>query len=254
MAKAMLIDPSLCLGCNACTIECKRNNGVPVGKGIAWTQIVEHRSGTYPNVTIHFIKDACKHCTNASCMNVCPTGAIQKPDGAHVVIDQSWCIGCGYCIQACPFDIPRFGEERGSAEKCAFCINNLVEGETACAHACPFGAITYGEREELIQIGKQRVAAFKTQGKANAYLYGEHELGGLHVLYALEDRPSAYGLPEAPRAVTKRLGANWLSGLVTAGVVTALPFWLLFRRKNELATARAQEAEPNQGATQQGGD
>ncbi|MGQ9627113.1 MAG: 4Fe-4S dicluster domain-containing protein [Anaerolineae bacterium] len=239
MTKAMLIDTSMCLGCNACTVACKQNNGVPVGEGIAWTKIEEHEVGIYPNIFKYFIKNACKHCTEASCMNVCPTGAIRKPDGVHVLIDQSWCIGCGYCAMACPFHIPHFAEEKGTAQKCIFCFNNLVEGQTACANACPFGAITYGERDELIGLGKERVSALKARGKDNAYLYGENELGGLHVLYVLEEKPGVYGLPDSPQVATKNLIANWLSGILTAGVIAALPFWLLFRRREALAAEEA---------------
>ena len=242
MTKAMLIDTDLCLDCNACTVECKRNNNVPVGQGIAWTEIEEIEVDTYPDVVKYFIKDACKHCTEASCMNVCPTGAISKPDGAHVVIDQDWCIGCGYCAMACPFHIPHFGEPKGSVQKCMFCyVGGLVDGQTACAAACPFGAITFGERDELITQGHQRVEQLQQKGRANANLYGEHELGGLNVLYVLPDRPSVFGLPEHPRVSTQNVVGGWLSGVLTAGVVAALPFWLLFKRKQELAAREVSE-------------
>lgn len=242
MSKAMLIDTDLCLGCNACTVECKRHNHVPVGEGIAWTRIEEIEVGTYPNVIKYFIKSACKHCTEASCLNVCPTGAISKPDGVHVVINQEWCIGCGYCAAACPFGIPHFGEPKGSAQKCMFCYGGgLVDGQTACAAACPFGAITFGERDELIAQGHQRVEQLRQRGKVNANLYGERELGGLNVLYVLADRPSVYGLPEHPQVATRNVLGSWLSGILTAGVVAALPFWLLFRRKEELAAKEISE-------------
>ena len=242
MAKAMLIDTDLCLGCNACTVECKRNNNVPVGQDIAWTMIEEPEVGTYPSVARYYIKGACKHCTEASCLNVCPTGAISKPDETHVVINQDWCIGCGYCAMACPFDIPHFGEPKGSAQKCMFCyVGGLVDGQTACAAACPFDAITFGERGELVAQGQQRVAQLRQKGKADANLYGEHELGGLNVLYVLADRAPAYGLAERPRASTRNMLGGWLSGILTAGVVAALPFWLLFKRKQELAAKRVSE-------------
>jgi len=242
MAKALLIDTSACLGCNACTVECKRNNNVPVGQKIAWTRIEEHEVGSYPQIAKHFVKTACKHCTDASCVAVCPTGAASKPDGVHVVINQEWCIGCGYCVEACPFGIPHFGSPKGAAQKCTFCATGgLVNGQTACANACPFGAITYGERSELVSRGKARVAALQAKGVSKARLYGEHELGGLNVLYVLEDQPQAYGLPEAPQAVTRNLVGSWPGGLVAAGVV-ALPLWWLFGRKEELTGQRGEPA------------
>jgi len=244
MAKAMLIDTDLCLDCNACTVECKRNNEVPVGQHIAWTEMQEFEAGTFPKVNTYFMKRACNHCTEASCMNVCPTGAISKTDGVHVVIDQEWCIGCGYCTAACPFEIPHFGEPKGSAQKCRFCYGTKADDEpTACASACPYGAITFGERDALVLAGRGRVEQLRKQGKATANLYGEKELGGLNVLYVLADRPAAYGLPENPKVATKATGSNWLSGIATAGALALLPFWTLFKRKEALAAEAAAEKE-----------
>jgi len=205
MTKAMLIDTSMCLFCNACTVECKRENNVVVGKDIFWTQMVTHEVGQFPDVRQHFIKRACNHCTEAACVDVCPTGALyHHPDG-FVVLDQNKCNGCGYCTQFCPFGIPQLdvvslltGEAK--ANKCTFCVQRTANGgQTACAMACPFEAITFGERDELIAQGKQRVAALRAKGVDKAQLYGENELGGLHVLYVLEEEPEVYSLPGAPR-------------------------------------------------------
>lgn len=243
MPDALLIDTSMCLGCNACTVECKRNNDVPVGQRIAWTKIEEHEVGGFPDVAKYFIKTSCKHCTESSCVNVCPTGAMSKPDGVHVAVNQEWCIGCGYCAQACPFHIPHFGEPKGSSQKCMFCFaGGLVDGQTACAAACPFGAITFGKRDDLLVRGARRASALRAKGTGKARLYGEHELGGLHVLYVLEDEPDAYGLPKEPRPATRNLLASWISGLATAGIVAALPFWLLFRRKGAVAASNSPKA------------
>ena len=93
-----------------------------------------------------------------------------------------------------------------------------------------------GDRDDLVAQGQEKVGHLKANGYPNAYLYGENELGGLHVLYALDDSPSVYGLPDDPQVATKSVVGKWLSGLVTAGVITALPFWLVFKRKQELAS------------------
>jgi len=90
-------------------------------------------------------------------------------------------------------------------------------------------------------LGRARVVALKAKGHPNAYLYGENELGGLHVMFVLAERPSLYGLPEAPRPATKNVLGQWISGFVTAGIVAALPFWLLFKRKQQLASSRGGE-------------
>ena len=199
MAKAMLIDTELCLDCNACSVECKNNNQVPVGNDIAWTRIDEFETGQFPDINAYFVKQACNHCTEASCLNNCPVGAISKPDGTHVVIDQDKCVSCGKCAQVCPFGVPHYGEPRGSSQKCRFCYGTKAADEpTACASACPFGAISFGERDDLVETGQQRVVQLVAKGKADVNLYGQNELGGLSVLYVLTDKPSVFGLPEAP--------------------------------------------------------
>jgi formate dehydrogenase iron-sulfur subunit len=243
MSKALLIDTDLCLDCNACTVECKRNNDVPVGQKIAWTKIAEFERGTYPKIGAYFIKHACNHCTNPSCMQACPTGAISRPDGVHVVINQDWCIGCGYCVEACPFGVPHFGDPKGSAQKCNFCYGRRADDEpTACAAACPFGAITFGERQELIATGQARVEQLRQQGKANANLYGLTQMGGLNVLYVLADVPSAYGLPEDPKPFTRNLAAAWAGGVLAAGLLTLMPFYAVFRRRQEVGSAQERQA------------
>lgn len=205
MAKAMLIDTSNCLFCNACTVECKRENDVVVGRGIFWTQMLTHEVGEFPNVRQYYHKRACNHCAQAACVDVCPTGALyHHPDG-FVVLDQSKCNGCGYCTQACPFHIPQLdvinpltGDAKSN--KCTFCVERTANGgATACSMACPFNAIYYGDRDELIALGKERVSTLKDQGVRKARLYGENELGGLHVLYVLEEEPEVYGLPSDPK-------------------------------------------------------
>jgi formate dehydrogenase iron-sulfur subunit len=232
----------MCLGCNACSVECKRNNNVPVGRQIAWTRIEEYENGVYPHSARYFLKFSCKHCTEASCMNVCPAGAISKPDAAHVVINQDRCIGCGYCAQACPFHVPHFGEPKTSSQKCMFCSSHgMVDGQTACAAACPFGAISFGERSELIAQGRERVAILRAKGNSEARLYGEHELGGMNVLYVLEQNPRVYRLPENPQVATKNLFGSWISGVASAGLVALLPFWLLIRRREKLAGEKGEK-------------
>jgi len=233
------------MACRGCQVACKAWNDLPA----------EHTTqrGTYENppglsgitwMQVQFIERAeewlfrprtCMHCTNASCEEVCPTGAISH-QGDAVIIDADWCIGCGYCVQACPFNVPHKDEEgSGTARKCRFCIDRISNGlEPACVKTCPPGAITFGERADLLATGKRKAQELRAKGYANATLYGEDQLGGLHTLYVLTDHPSTYGLPEAPVLAASTAVAQWLSGIVTAGVVAAVPFWLLFRRKKEL--------------------
>lgn len=245
-AVAVLYDASKCVGCRACQNACKDWNGNPAEpdptglydapmdlSADTWAVIkLVNAQADWP-----FYFHRCMHCTEASCVSVCPTGAAAY-HGEFVIIDPNWCIGCGYCVEACPFDVPhqRHGAEKGSARKCWFCFDRVSTGEQpACSERCPTGALEFGDRDALIAKAHDKVAVLKEKGFTDANLYGENLLGGLHHMSLLVDKPTVYGLPEAPHAATRNVLGSWLSGVLTTGVVTALPFWLLFKRKQELA-------------------
>ncbi len=208
---AMLIDVSKCIGCWMCYLACKRANGLPEVEQLpdpdnppelapaTWTTLfTKKESGEW-----HFRKHACMHCTDAACVKVCPTGALHYNELGFVQFDRDNCSGCGYCTQVCPFEVPQLQENKVSGDcqmdKCTFCIDRLKKGmQTACAEACPTGSIKFGKRSELLEEGQQRVAELqKTNPKA--CFYGGSELGGLHVMYVLEDSPEAEGLPTDPK-------------------------------------------------------
>ena len=253
MPKARLIDITKCMACRGCQVACKQWNELPA--------VSTEQRGTYenpPELSEHtwikvefrerpgewlFRAHTCMHCTDASCEEVCPTGAISH-QGEVVIIDQEWCVGCGYCVQACPFGVPHKDEITGTARKCTFCVDRITNGlEPACAKTCPPGAIQFGERADLIATAHNRVQTLRANGHPNATLYGENELGGLHTIYVLTDRPSALGLPEEPQLVTSNVIGQWLSGIIAAGVVAAVPFWLLFRRKKAIKKEEQSKAE-----------
>ena len=254
MSKARLIDTSKCMACRGCQVACKQWNELPAEptkqlgtyenppelSGSTWIRVeFRERPGEWL-----FRAHTCMHCTEASCEQVCPTGAISH-QGEVVIIDQKWCIGCGYCVQACPFGVPHKDEFEGTARKCRFCIDRITNGlEPACAKTCPTNAIQFGERADLIAAANKRVRTLVTDyGYPNARLYGENEMGGLHTMYVLTERPSAYGLPETPQLATSSALAQWLSGIITAGAVTALPLWLLFRRREQIETEQQSKVE-----------
>ena len=245
MSKGRLIDVSKCTACRGCQVACKGWNELPAEhttqtgtyenppelSGSTWIKVeFRERSGEWL-----FRAHTCMHCNEASCEKVCPTGAISH-NGEIVIIDQDWCIGCGYCVQACPFHVPHKDEEgEGTARKCRMCIDRVTNGMApACATTCPSGAIQFGERDELISIGKNRVDTLRAKGYNDANLYGETEMGGLQTMYVLTHPPADFGLPEDPALATNTTWAHWVSGAVTAGIVAAIPFWLLFKRKQRI--------------------
>jgi formate dehydrogenase iron-sulfur subunit len=244
--QAMLYDASKCVGCRACQAGCKGWNNLPTvstdsgglyesPRGLSaetWTIIkLAQRDEEWS-----FFKHQCMHCDEASCVNVCPTGAAAH-NGEFVLFDQDVCIGCGYCVQACPFNVPHRSEETGTARKCTFCIDRVSQGEwTSCAAACPTGALIYGPRDVLLPTAKERVDLLKADGFPEASLYGETELGGLGVLSILTLPVEAYGLPDPPKVSTGRVVGQWASGVVAAGVVLLVPLWLIVSRRRSEPT------------------
>jgi formate dehydrogenase iron-sulfur subunit len=220
MAIAMLLDLAKCTACRGCQAACKQWNDLPA-------EVTTNR-GSYQNpealsydtyTLIHFqettrddgtlawlfFNERCLHCTDAACVDVCPTGALSHTEMGLVSFDEAKCNGCGYCTQFCPFGIPRLGDKdiitgEAKSSKCTFCQDRTANGLVpACAQACPTGAITFGERDEIVALGKSRVETLRAKGRADARLYGETELGGLHQMYVLEEKASFYGLPENPK-------------------------------------------------------
>lgn len=142
---AMVIDARRCYGCDACAVACKAEFKVPLGETRSWVEEVE--KGVYPNVTRNFLPRLCNQCDEPACVPVCPTGATWKrEEDGIVVIDPNICIGCKYCIQACPYDIRFLNEDTGAAEKCDFCIHRVSQGlQPACVEACPARARIFGD-------------------------------------------------------------------------------------------------------------
>jgi len=141
----MLIDIRRCYGVHACSVACKAENGVPLGQTRSWVEYIE--KGTYPNVTRSFLPRLCNHCEKPNCVSVCPTGATwkRKEDGI-VVVDDDICIGCKYCVHACPYDARYPNPVTGTVDKCDFCIHRVSQGlEPACVEACPSRARIFGD-------------------------------------------------------------------------------------------------------------
>ncbi|HEX3831325.1 MAG TPA: 4Fe-4S dicluster domain-containing protein [Solirubrobacteraceae bacterium] len=175
-----------------------------------------------------FMSDVCKHCTNAGCLDACPTGALIRTEYQTVVLQADICNGCGYCVPACPFGVVDRDPVDGRAGKCTLCYDRLQDGlEPACAKACPTDSIQFGPYGELVQQAERRVAELHHRGVEGAYLYGagdeaEHELaGGLGAFFLLTEPPERYGLPaEADSPIQENLFAA-TAAAVGAGILAA---------------------------------
>ena len=154
----MAIDTRKCVGCSDCVVACQTENNVPVGFCRDW--VVEVVDGTYPNVGIELRSERCNHCDNSPCVRCCPTGASHFEEGGIVLVQHSKCIGCGACIQACPYDA-RYSHPEGYVDKCTFCIHRVREGkDPACVSVCPTSCMYFGDlndpNSEIINVLKNR--------------------------------------------------------------------------------------------------
>ena len=179
--------------------------------------------------------DVCKHCTDAACLDVCPTGSLFRTEFGTVVVQEDICNGCGYCVPACPYGVIGKREDDGRVWKCTLCYDRLGEGmEPACAKACPTNSIQFGELEELRERAGVRVEQLQQAGVADARLYGHDPadgVGGDGAFFLLMDEPEVYGLPPAPVATTRDLPRMWRNAAIAAaGLAGAVGASLVGRR------------------------
>lgn len=173
---AMLIDLRKCVACKSCTVTCKAENNVPLGDFRTW--VLEIEKGTYPDVTRASLPMQCNHCDNPPCESVCPVNATYKREDGLVLINYDKCIGCGYCIQACPYDARFINPITHTADKCTYCVHRLEdEGQQpACVTTCISGARVFGdindpESEISKLIAKNKVQVLKPEKNTGPNTY-----------------------------------------------------------------------------------
>ncbi|MFA4835217.1 MAG: 4Fe-4S dicluster domain-containing protein [Dehalococcoidia bacterium] len=241
MAKAILFDATKCTACRGCQVACKQWNELKAeettNRGTCenppdlspdtWLKIKFAEVSKNGNGAIDwlFTRRSCMHCTEAACVTVCPSGALSHHKLGYVDYNKDKCTGCGYCVEACPFKVPKTdgGNLTGirKASKCLFCRDRVTNGlQPACVTTCPTAALQFDERNKLVTLGRDRVEKIRsTYPKAN--LYGEKELDGLHVMYVLPYSPEVHGLPVDPKVQTATEARDLLKW-VGVGAVAAV--------------------------------
>lgn len=254
MSAGMLIDLTRCVGCEACSWACKEANGLPRtdanGLSAATWTFVEHVKSTPTepssrDSTTH-VKRQCMHCLEPACASVCPVGALRKSAAGPVTYDADRCIGCRYCMIACPFSVPKYewSATVPRVQKCSMCHDALVARgrPTACASACPTRAISFGDRDALLREAHRRIREDGLRVPYVPRVYGETEAGGTSVLYLSNVSFEALGFKTEIRtasypALTWRVLSKLPAVVSAAGVGLGSLAWII-RRRDRLAKER----------------
>jgi formate dehydrogenase iron-sulfur subunit len=248
--KALLIDITMCAGCGACQAACKTQNHLPEEaesrlSATAYTALDEI-DGTY-------VRRMCQHCVHPTCVSVCPVGAFEKLPEGPVLYDADKCLGCRYCIQACPFQVPRYewASRTPRVQKCRLCAERIRVGQQpACAEACPTGATKFGDRDALIREAHERIAA--SPGQYVDKVYGVDEVGGTSILYlspvpfetlGFQTTLTHQPLPELTESVLSKL-----PGVISLGGVALYGIWWITNRRNEVARLERAFADADERA------
>lgn len=265
---AKLIDVSKCIGCKACQAACLEWNNlreeVGINRGVydnphdltenTWTlmRFTEWENPESGNLEWLIRKDGCMHCADPGCLKACPSpGAIVQYNNGIVDFVSENCIGCGYCVKGCPFNIPRISQADHKAYKCTLCSDRVSVGQApACAKACPTGAIVFGTKQAMLDHANGRITDLKSRGFKNAGIYDPPGVGGTHVMYVLHhaDKPQLYAsLPNNPRisqVVELWKGLSKYAGMAAVGFAAAFAFvHATIARRNDVSRAEDREAE-----------
>ncbi|MGB4949008.1 MAG: formate dehydrogenase subunit beta [Candidatus Competibacter denitrificans] len=263
---AKLIDISQCIGCKACQVACMEWNDLRSAVGActgvydnpldldsnAWTVMRFTEMENNGRLEWLIRKDGCMHCQDPGCLKACPApGAIVQYTNGIVEFHQEHCIGCGYCVTGCPFNIPRLSEKDHKAYKCSLCSDRVAVGQSpACVKTCPTGALHFGSKEAMKDHADHRIADLKSRGFQNAGLYDPPGVGGTHVMYVLQhaDHPEWYsGLPQDPKispwvGIWKGLAKPLAIGAMAAISLASL-FHYIIKGPNAISKETEKEVE-----------
>ena len=253
----MLIDTTKCVGCQRCQVACQSNRNLPTDTKIRALSPVSPSVVQLMNVSTDPakpqnlpVKRQCMNCVNPACVAACTVGALQKRPDGPVVYDSSRCIGCRYCMYACPFGVPTFewNKQFSLIVKCDSCASRIDQGKLpACVEACPANALTFGKREELLTIANQRIYG----GKSNyvQHVYGEREIGGTSMLYLAAVPFEQLGFPTLPEEAPAEINATIMHSTpaIAAAMATALSGIYWFVKKSREAQPESVVSHHEQG-------
>jgi len=232
-----LVDVSRCIGCKACQAACMEWNDVrdrvggqtgiytnpPDLSAQSWCLMRFTEAEIDGRMQWLILKDGCLHCADPGCLRACPApGAILQYSNGIVDFQEEQCIGCGYCVSGCPFNIPRLRREDAKVYKCTLCSDRVAVGlEPACVKTCPTQALSFGSKGDMLDLAHHRLGDLRARGFRTAAVYDPPGVDGTHVVFVLPhgEQPEAYGLPGNP--AVSPLVVLWRSGVArTAGVFT----------------------------------
>jgi len=243
--RAILFDSTLCIGCKQCEQACAERNHNPYDDSIAaenfqsahkFTVVLQKQDSDI------FMRRLCMNCLDPTCVSVCPVGALHKNAIGPVSYFEDRCIGCRYCVQACPFGVPKYewSSTNPRVRKCTMCDDRVLAGRpTACAEACPTGATKFGDRDELLAEAHQRIR--ENPGKYLDHVYGETEVGGTSILILSSVPFEEFGyrtdLLNSPLPQLTYQVLSKIPDFVSLGAVMLGGVWWITHRRDEVAAA-----------------
>lgn len=244
---SMLYDSTLCIGCRACQTACREWNktSVELDASGLYDAPLDLSADTWTLIQLYegesergFVKLQCMHCLHPACVSACPVAALEKQENGPVLYDPDRCIGCRYCMVACPFGVPRFewDEVIPVITKCTFCDDRLAAGDGPnCVESCPVGALVWGTRDEMLAVARDRIQA--NPDRYQGQIFGEHDAGGTSVLYLSAVHFKDLGLPqldeEALPDLSEGIGTAVLPSLIIGGPIFLAAVRFLSRKGGE---------------------
>ena len=251
-----LIDASRCIDCRACLVACSVENNVSMKNTRIWIKETGV-TGEFPNLKRYTAPFHCMHCVDPSCVSACTVGALQQNEDGIIVYDDDRCIGCRYCMYACPFEVPHFewSKQFSLITKCDLCVSRLAEGETepACAATCPTDAIQFGSRGDMLALAHERI---RSQPERYVdHIFGEHENGGTSTFYISPVPFDQLGFPSTETtdspAHFNRIATEEGTPIIAAGAAIGMTgIYLALEhnsKKNGQKTGHAEEKHESSG-------